>query len=579
MQTNAAQVYGAGVNVSKVDGLSKDFIMGMDVSSYVSVTNSGVVFKDFDGNTLNDQQFFNLLKNCGVNYIRVRVWNDPYDENGNGYGGGNCDIAVAAKIGKLATAAGMKMLINFHYSDFWADPGRQLAPKAWENFSVDEKVTAIYDYTKESLEYLENQGVDIGMVQVGNETTSGFCGVSDWSKNEASICKMLNAGCEAVRDFDSSIKIAIHFTNPEKKAFNWYASMLKNNNVDYDVFASSFYPEWHGTLSNLSSQLSIVANSYGKKVMVAETSYPYTSEDFDGHGNELSAAVSGFPAVSVQGQADYMASIIETISDIGDSAIGVFYWEGAWNAVGSAYSNGSWNQSLYNANKVKWEKYGSGWASSYATEYDAQNVGTWYGGTAVDNQSFFDNSGKALASLNIFKYVYTGATTSGSSTGTTSSTATSGATSGTTTNSATSGTTTSAIVNTTTSDTTSSTITNTTTGGMIVDGTTISSDVTGNSSSSDGVTSEGESTLADETTNNDETVKEDETTSADTEQEKGSDNTGSIKDSESTTTSSVECDKKAAFPIITLLIVTVAVLAAAGMGAVIIIRVNKKYKR
>ena len=153
---DAAQVQGAEINVEKIDGISNDFIMGMDVSSYVSLTKSGVVFKDFNGNALDDAGFFNLLKSCGVNYIRVRVWNDPYDANGNGYGGGNCDLENAAIIGKLATNAGMKVLVDFHYSDFWADPSRQLVPKAWKGYTVAQKETAIYDYTKTSLTYLKN---------------------------------------------------------------------------------------------------------------------------------------------------------------------------------------------------------------------------------------------------------------------------------------------------------------------------------------------------------------------------------------------------------------------------------------
>ncbi len=420
MNAEAAQVQGAGINVDKIDGITDDFIMGMDVSSYVSVTNSGVVFKDFDGNALDAQGFFNLLKSCGINYIRVRVWNDPYDENGNGYGGGNCDIENAAVIGKYATAAGMKLLVDFHYSDFWADPAKQMVPKAWENYTLAEKETAIYEYTKTSLQYLKNQGVNIGMVQVGNETTSAFCGESNWDN----MCKLFSAGSKAIREVDSNILIALHFTDPQKNRYNTHATYLKNNGVDYDVFASSFYPEWHGTLSNLSTQLQNIASKYGKKVMIVETSYPYTLDDLDGHDNTINKwthsnpPVAGYPEASVQGQADYMATIIETTVNMG--GIGVCYWEGAWNSVGNPYVGaGGWTESIKTNNKLLWEKYGSGWATSYAASYDPKDVGTWYGGSAVDNQSFFDVNGKALASLNVFNYVKTGATTEGGQTETT----------------------------------------------------------------------------------------------------------------------------------------------------------------
>lgn len=525
INTHATEVTGAGINVTKVNGISDDFIMGMDVSSYVSVTKSGVVFKDFDGKALDDKGFFNLLKSCGVNYIRIRVWNDPYDANGNGYGGGNCDIHNAAIIGKLATNAGMKVLIDFHYSDFWADPARQLVPKAWEGYTVEQKVTAIYDYTKENLEYLKNQGVDIGMVQVGNETTGAFCGEKDWT----SICKMFNAGCKAVRDFDKDILIAIHFTNPESTDYNWYASTLKSNNVDYDVFASSYYPAWHGSISNLTTKLKNVAKNYGKKVFVAETSYPYTSEDYDKSSNDiLSTQLNGFPEVSVQGQADYMASLIKATSDIGDQAIGVCYWEGAWAAVGNNWSS----------NVTIWEKYGSGWATKYANEYDAAHVGGKTGGPTTDNQCFFDYNGKALASLNVFKYVKTGATTSGGE-----------------------------IV--TSDDTT----TETTTKKPDVTTTTTSNQET---SAEDITTSDMNNESTSETideTSNETTVEQDETTETTVEQVETDETTVEETKSQETTseetTSKVKKEKKSGLAIVIIIITIVAVIVGAATFIVI----------
>jgi len=275
-------------NVEKIDGLSEDFIKGVDVSSYVSLRDSGVVFKDWDGNDIDDIGFFNQLKEAGVNYIRIRVWNDPYDSNKKGYGGGNNDLEKAKKIGKWATDAGMEVLIDFHYSDFWADPGKQQTPKAWKDYTIEQKATAVYDYTSESLTELINAGVDVGMVQVGNETTNAICGETDW-KNRA---KIFNAGSSAIREVaetkNKEILVALHFTNPERSGN--YATIAKNlndNKVDYDVFASSYYPYWHGTTSNLTTVLKNVADTYGKKVMVAETSWATTLEDGDGHDNTV----------------------------------------------------------------------------------------------------------------------------------------------------------------------------------------------------------------------------------------------------------------------------------------------------
>lgn len=412
---SASIVENAGVNVEKVENLSADFIKGVDVSSYVSLIESGAVFRDWDGNVIDDQQFFDQLKEAGVNYIRIRVWNDPYDTNGNGYGGGNNDLEKAKKIGQWATKAGMKVLIDFHYSDFWADPAKQKAPKAWGTLSVDEKVTEVEKWTKESLMSLIDAGVDVGMVQVGNETTQGICGETQWGN----ICKIFNAGSAGVRGAASEsgkeILVALHFTNPEKEGkYAEIAKTLNDNKVDYDVFASSYYPFWHGTVENLTEVLKNVADTYGKKVMVAETSWATTLDDGDGHENTVRVGNNDIDAqyvFSVQGQANEVRSVIQAIADVGEAGIGVMYWEPAWIPV-QVYDEDAENaEEVLNSNKAKWEKYGSGWASSYGGEYDPEDAGKYYGGSAVDNQALFDFTGKPLASLNIFKYVNTGATT------------------------------------------------------------------------------------------------------------------------------------------------------------------------
>ncbi|MBD3922592.1 glycosyl hydrolase 53 family protein [Paenibacillus sp. PR3] len=395
--TNTEQPEQADIFVKKVDGLSAEFIKGVDISSILSLEASGVKFYNEAGI---EQDIFKTLHDDGVNYVRVRVWNDPFDSQGRGYGGGDNDLAHAIEIGKRATANGMKLLVDFHYSDFWADPGKQHTPKAWANLSFEEKKTALYDYTKASLQEMLDAGIDIGMVQVGNETNGRFVGETSW----ANISALFNAGSKAIRDTNSSILIALHFTNPETAGrYEDYAKKLKDNNVDYDVFASSYYPFWHGTLSNLTSVLKNVANTYGKKVMVAETSYAYTAADGDGHGNtapQSSGQTLNYP-ITVQGQATAVRNVIEAVANVGAAGLGVFYWEPAWLPVGPA--------SELEQNKLKWEKYGSGWASSYAGEYDPADAGKWYGGSAVDNQALFDFNGHPLPSLKVFQYVNNGA--------------------------------------------------------------------------------------------------------------------------------------------------------------------------
>ena len=396
------------INVPTLN-LPEDFVKGVDVSSYLALKASGVKYYDYEGKELDDAGFFSFLKDCGVNYVRIRVWNNPYDENNNGFGGGNNDLAKAVTMGKLATDAGMRVMIDFHYSDFWTDPGKQKSPRAWEGMSIEDKATALYDFTKSSLQTLKDSGVDVGMVQVGNETNNGIAGETDFTN----MCRLFSSGSKAVREIFSSAKVVLHFTDPGKVDYSTVASKLNDNNVDYDVFASSYYPFWHGSLDNLKTNLNKVATNYNKEVIVAETSYLVTDEDYDGHENYAPKSGQSLPYTSsVQGQVDSVTDIMKTVSEVDSGkGIGVMYWEPAWIGVGNAYNDdGSLSEEKLAANRALWERDGSGWASSYSAAYDPVDAGKWYGGCAVDNQGMFDNTGHPLASLRLFGLVGTGAT-------------------------------------------------------------------------------------------------------------------------------------------------------------------------
>ena len=390
------KIEGSDLYVEKVDNLPEDFIMGMDASCVPALEASGVKYYNFEGE---EQDVFKTLAESGVNYIRVRVWNDPYDANGNGYGGGNCDLENCIAIGKRVTRYGMKLLVNFHYSDFWADPGKQMVPKAWKSMTLDEKTEALYAYTKDALQKLKDAGVAVGMVQVGNETNGAMCGETKWPQ----IAQLMRAGSKAIREVFPDALVAVHFANPEKAdSYASYANNLNYYEVDYDVFASSYYPYWHGTLENLTEVLTKVHDKFGKKVMVMETSYAYTAEDSDFSGNTISdggTIIKNYP-FTVHGQAREVRDVIETVAGI-PGGIGVCYWEGTWISVGGK----SWEE-----NSKKWEQFGSGWASSYAAGYDPNDAGKYYGGCAVDNQAMFDAQGHPLESLRVFNLVRFGNT-------------------------------------------------------------------------------------------------------------------------------------------------------------------------
>lgn len=380
----------ADIFVKPVEGLKEDFIFGADISSLPSLEKSGVTFQDEAGNPA---ELTSLLFGSGFNYIRVRVWNDPFDASGRGYGGGNCNVDTAIDIGKRAASCGMKLLVDFHYSDFWADPKKQQAPKAWEGMDIEAKAKALHDFTYDALKRMKDAGVDIGMVQIGNETDTMLCGENNWIK----IAKLLNAGSAAVREIDPQILVVVHFSQPVLR----YAQILDARKVDYDVYAASYYSYWHGTTENLTKVLSEIASTYDKRVMVAETAYLYTEENGDEHANSCPAdGIILRYATTVQGQANAMRELVAAVSAVGEKALGVFYWEPAWLPVPA---KGKEEQSAL------WEKFGSGWASSYAGSYDPNDAGLYYGGSSWDNQALFDFAGKALPTLKIFKYMRTGA--------------------------------------------------------------------------------------------------------------------------------------------------------------------------
>jgi arabinogalactan endo-1,4-beta-galactosidase len=346
--------------------------------------------------------------------------------------GGNVTIKRAAEMGAYAKAAGMNILLDLHLSDFWTDPGKQQAPKAWADMKIDAKATAVSEYVTSCLTTMKNSNADVSMIQIGNETNNGVCGETE----AANMNKILDAGCDAVTAFntkyETDIKSVIHITNPQNdNVLLSYAKQLAaydgdgdgtNEGVSYDVFATSYYPNSHGTMENLTKVLTDVAQYTGKNVMVAETSWAYTDLNGDGFGDDTYDKGDYVDYnVTVQGQADVIRDVADAVNDVefedGTKAgLGFFYWEPAWIPIISVYDeDGNLKddaEALITQNKTYWEKFGSGWASSYSAEYDPDDAGMWYGGSSMDNQSVFDFYGYPLASLNAFNgnYLKYGAT-------------------------------------------------------------------------------------------------------------------------------------------------------------------------
>ena len=374
------------INIRKIDNLSDDFIMAVDISELISLEKSGVIYYDFEHNKTD---ILKLLKSVGISHIRVRIWNDPYDENHNGYGGGNCDLNNALEIAKRAKKYGLKMILDFHYSDFWADPSKQRSPKDWKELNIKDKEEALYQFTKDSLKQFKNNNIDVSIIQIGNEINNGLSSETDFNN----ISKLIKQGIKASKEIYPDVLICMHYTNPEKtNIFLNFAKQLHDKQVDYDILGVSYYPFWHGTLENLEYVLKEIKTKYDKQVLILETSYPYTLKNTDFHSNTISSNSNLKYPISIQGQTDFILDLIETVNKV--NGLGICYWAAEWISVGTNSKK---------ENEILWEKYGSGWATSYASEYD-KDAKKYHGGSAVENQALFDENGYPLESLKVFYF-------------------------------------------------------------------------------------------------------------------------------------------------------------------------------
>ncbi len=406
--------------VSTVSNMTSDFIKGVDISAVYALEQAGVTYEYLDGTS---GDIFDILAGAGVNYVRIRVWNNPYDSSSpyKGYGAGNCDVYTAKVLGKRATDAGMKVFIDFHYSDFWADPAKQFAPKAWSSYNLAYKKDAVYNFTYDSLAEILDYGVDVGMVQIGNETNGSMCGVGGlydgtWDLSSG-VAALMQQGCYAVDDINSaygtSMLKVLHFTDLLSNG-EWYAKQVYNQGVDYDVFATSFYPMWHGSTSDMATTLTNIASTYNKKVLVAETAYPFTFDNADSENNmvgDSSAMNYSNYSVSVSGQAQALRDVFAGVAKVNATksgyGLGAFYWEPAWVPTSSS----------------AWGTYGTGWASSSSGNYESSITGSVSAysstdrGASWDNMTLFDSNGTAMKSLYVFNDISgaSSTTSSGSS--------------------------------------------------------------------------------------------------------------------------------------------------------------------
>lgn len=365
----------------------KKFIKGMDLSTMNELEACGAKYY-VDGV---EKDILSIMKENNVDTIRLRLWNDPKSETGEPYGAGNNDLEETISMGKKVTQAGLGVLLNFHYSDFWGDPGKQFKPKAWSAYGVEELEKAVYDFTVNSLEKILAEGVNVTMIQVGNELSNGLLWPEGKVPNYDNIARFVSAGIRACREVKKEIPIMIHLDNGGNNELyrRWFDQYFANGGEDFEYIGLSYYPFWHGTLDMLEFNLNDIAKRYNKELIIAEVSMGYTMEDYKDYENLSDEERKGYATrpdvaakaeypMTIEGQGDFTKDFLRRLANVvDDKCVGLFWWEPAWIPVP-----------------------GSGWATPASLEY-IQDPGPC--GNEWANQALFDYDGNLLPTLSIIR--------------------------------------------------------------------------------------------------------------------------------------------------------------------------------
>lgn len=332
---------GAGIafSASAVLASPPETIRAVDCSFIPQIESLGGVFRD-QGQPVDPITFFAAH---GVNTVRLRAWHSPAD--------GFCGTAQTLALAQRIHASGMRILLDFHYSDSWADPGKQFKPAAWSSLTMPQLVDAVESYSAQVVGALVAQGTPPDIVQIGNEITAGMLWnegkISFWGDpNWQSLAELLKAGERGVHAAAPSTLIMLHIDrggdNAGTRAFFDRADQY---GVPYDMIGLSYYPWWHGTLDDLRVNLEETASRYGKPVLIAETAYPWSLGWADGQNNfvwQSSQLLPGFDA-TVQGQRDFILTLFDLQRRVsGGRGAGVCYWApefGAFAGLPSPWEN------------------------------------------------------------------------------------------------------------------------------------------------------------------------------------------------------------------------------------------------
>lgn len=300
-------------------------VMGADISSLKKSEEMGGIYLDAEGNSADA---LTILSDHGMNYARLRVWVDSPD----GYHGKEQLLAIAKRLQEHD----IKLLVDFHYSDTWADPGKQPKPAAWEDLDFAGLKQAVYDHTRDVVCALVEQGTPPDIVQVGNEINNGMLwpdGKND--DNFDNLAALLQEGIRAVKECSPDTLIMLQVAEGGKnELFRWWFDAILAEGVEFDLIGVSYYPYWHGTLADLQANLNDIAVRYDKDIIVVETAYAFTSKSNDAMENIFKfQTTDGYPATP-EGQARMLADIMSVIRAVPNSrGLGFFWWDATWTAV------------------------------------------------------------------------------------------------------------------------------------------------------------------------------------------------------------------------------------------------------
>lgn len=301
-----------------------DFIRGMDISSYFEMKDKGYRYYDEENHEVDVLEY--AVKR-GFNFARLRIWKEPERIPESG---GYCNLEQTIKLARKIKEQGIGYVLDFHYSDWWADPGNQKKPAAWEGLSVDGLEEAVYQYTKECLLALDAAGVYPEMIQIGNEIRTGMLfpegAVPEWEN----LARFINAGIRGVRETQGArdAKIILHLDQGGKYEYfrEWFDHVMEHGVEDFDIIGLSYYPFWHGQYQELKNNMDALAGRYGKEMLVMETAHAFRKSG----GNffrEPQERAAGF-AATPKNQRKVLELIISIIAHAKDQkGRGFFYWE------------------------------------------------------------------------------------------------------------------------------------------------------------------------------------------------------------------------------------------------------------